>query len=76
VPRRQIDFPDQLTLGRVARINDWTMATGHVFGNEHLRLLDSGEDVAVLALGDSWFHYPFNHLMTPLQSALEVRRST
>lgn len=44
---------------------------GHLFWNEYVRLLDSGEQVDVLALGDSWFHYPFNNLMTPLHAALE-----
>jgi hypothetical protein len=43
---------------------------GHVFWNEYYRLLDSGENVDVLALGDSWFHYPFNNLLTPLHEAL------
>jgi hypothetical protein len=44
---------------------------GHIFWNEYYRLLDSGENVDVLALGDSWFHYPFNDLLTPLHEALE-----
>ncbi len=44
---------------------------GHIFWNEYIRLIDSGENVEVLALGDSWFHYPFNNLMTPLHGALE-----
>jgi lysophospholipase L1-like esterase len=47
------------------------MAIGHIYWNEYIRLLDSGENVDVLALGDSWFHYPFNNLMTPLHAALE-----
>ncbi len=47
------------------------MAIGHIFWNEYIRLLDSGENVDVLALGDSWFHYPFNNLMTPLHAALQ-----
>jgi len=25
----------------------------------------------VLALGDSWFHYPFNNLVTPLYTELD-----
>jgi hypothetical protein len=44
---------------------------GHVYWNEYFRLLDSGETVDVLAIGDSWFHYPFNNLITPLHEALE-----
>src|SRR5258708_13890048 len=44
---------------------------GHIFWNEYSRLLDSGETIDVLALGDSWFHYPFNNLITPLFEALE-----
>ncbi len=47
------------------------MAIGHIYWNEYIRLIDSGENVDVLALGDSWFHYPFNNLMTPLHTALE-----
>src|SRR5258706_15365511 len=43
---------------------------GHIFWNERIRLIDSGENVEVLAIGDSWFHYPFNNLITPLYSAL------
>jgi hypothetical protein len=44
---------------------------GHIFWNDSARLFDSGEQIAVLALGDSWFHYPFNNLITPLYNALE-----
>jgi hypothetical protein len=44
---------------------------GHIFWNEYIRLVDSGENVDVLAIGDSWFHYPFNNLITPLHEALE-----
>lgn len=44
---------------------------GHIFWNEYNRLLDSGENVDVLAIGDSWFHYPANNLITPLHAALE-----
>ena len=44
---------------------------GHIFWNESFRLMDSGEQVEVLAIGDSWFHYPFNNLITPLYEALE-----
>ncbi len=44
---------------------------GHVFWNEWIRLVDSGENVDVLAIGDSWFQYPFNNLLTPLYEALE-----
>ena len=44
---------------------------GHIFWNQYFRLLDSGESVEVLALGDSWFHYPFNNLITPLYVALD-----
>lgn len=34
-------------------------------------LLDSDENVDVLAPGDSWFHCPANTLLTPLHAALE-----
>jgi hypothetical protein len=44
---------------------------GHIYWNDYSRLQDSGETVDVLALGDSWFHYPFNNLITPLYEALE-----
>jgi hypothetical protein len=44
---------------------------GHIFWNDLSRLQDSGETVDVLAIGDSWFHYPFNNLVTPLHGALE-----
>jgi hypothetical protein len=44
---------------------------GHIYWNDYSRLQDSGEAVEVLALGDSWFHYPFNNLITPLFEALE-----
>jgi len=44
---------------------------GHIYWNDSSRLFDSGEQVDVLALGDSWFHYPFNNLVTPLYNALE-----
>jgi len=43
---------------------------GHIFWNERIKLIDSGENVDVLAIGDSWFHYPANNLVTPLHSAL------
>ena len=43
---------------------------GHIFWNERIKLIDSGEMVDVLAIGDSWFHYPFNNLITPLHAAL------
>ncbi len=43
---------------------------GHIFWNERIKLIDSGENVDVLAIGDSWFHYPFNNLITPLHGAL------
>jgi hypothetical protein len=43
---------------------------GHIFWNEYYKLLDSGENVDVLAIGDSWFHYPRNNLVTPLYTAL------
>ena len=46
-------------------------AMGQIFWNEYYRLLDSGENVDVLAIGDSWFHYPANNLITPLHRALE-----
>jgi len=44
---------------------------GQIFWNEYYRLLDSGENVDVLAIGDSWFHYPKNNLITPLHRVLE-----
>lgn len=44
---------------------------GRVFWNQYAALQDSGENVDVLAIGDSWFHYPFNNLLTPLYEALE-----
>jgi hypothetical protein len=44
---------------------------GQIFWNDSSRLFDSGETIDVLALGDSWFHYPFNNLITPLYVALE-----
>jgi len=44
---------------------------GQIFWNEYYRLLDSGENVDVLAIGDSWFHYPANNLITPLHAVLE-----
>jgi hypothetical protein len=44
---------------------------GHIFWNDSARLQDSGESIGVLALGDSWFHYPFNNLITPLYTVLE-----
>jgi hypothetical protein len=44
---------------------------GQIFWNEYYRLLDSGENVDVLAIGDSWFHYPANNLLTPLHAVLE-----
>lgn len=43
---------------------------GHIFWNERIKLIDSGEMVDVLAIGDSWFHYPVNNLITPLHEAL------
>jgi hypothetical protein len=44
---------------------------GHIYWNDSSRLFDSGETIDVLALGDSWLHYPFNNLITPLYTALE-----
>ncbi|HKE41975.1 MAG TPA: SGNH/GDSL hydrolase family protein [Casimicrobiaceae bacterium] len=44
---------------------------GHIFWNDSSRLQDSGEQIDVLAIGDSWFHYPFNNLISPLFEALE-----
>jgi hypothetical protein len=44
---------------------------GHVYWNEYVRLLDSGESIDVLAIGDSWFHYPFDNLLIPLHAALD-----
>lgn len=42
-----------------------------IYWNDTLRLEDAGRGIDVLALGDSWFHYPFNNLITPLHGALE-----
>ena len=44
---------------------------GHIYWNDSSRLFDSGETIDVLALGDSWFPYPLNNLITPLYTALE-----
>jgi hypothetical protein len=44
---------------------------GQLLWNQYFRLLDSGENVDVLAIGDSWFHYPANNLLTPLHAALD-----
>ena len=44
---------------------------GGIYWNDSSRLFDSGETVDVLAIGDSWFHYPANNLITPLHAALE-----
>jgi hypothetical protein len=44
---------------------------GHIFVNQYFQLINSGENVDVLALGDSWFHYPFNNLIPPLHVSLE-----
>ncbi|HZQ62161.1 MAG TPA: GDSL-type esterase/lipase family protein [Casimicrobiaceae bacterium] len=44
---------------------------GKIFWNDETALADAGEDIDVLAIGDSWFHYPFNNLVTPLHAALE-----
>jgi hypothetical protein len=44
---------------------------GGIYWNDSSRLFDSGETVDVLAIGDSWFHYPANNLITPLHEALE-----
>jgi hypothetical protein len=52
------------------RGTDEETAMGHIFWNERIKLIYSGEMVDVLAIGDSWFHYPFNNLMTPLYEAL------
>jgi hypothetical protein len=46
-------------------------AMGQIFWNEYYRLLDSGENVDVLAIGDSWFHYPANNLITPIHRVLK-----
>lgn len=43
---------------------------GRIWWNQHAALNASGETVDVLAIGDSWFHYPFNNLLTPLYEAL------
>jgi hypothetical protein len=44
---------------------------GRIYWNQYFALQESGENVDVLAIGDSWFHYPFNNLLTPLYEALE-----
>lgn len=44
---------------------------GRIFWNDAFGLADTGAGVDVLAIGDSWFHYPFNNLVTPLHVALE-----
>lgn len=44
---------------------------GRIYWNQYYALQESGESVDVLALGDSWFHYPFNNLLTPLHAALD-----
>ena len=44
---------------------------GRIYWNQYAALQGSGENVDVLAIGDSWFHYPFNNLLTPLYEALE-----
>ena len=76
MPRRQVELPDQLMRSGVAEIRESTTATGNSFWNEYIRLQDSGENVDVQAIGDSWLHYPFNNLMTPLHAALEASRSS
>jgi len=42
-----------------------------IFWNDSSGLFDSGRPIDVLAIGDSWFHYPGNNLITPLYEALE-----
>jgi hypothetical protein len=44
---------------------------GKIFFNQYEALLNSGENVEVLAIGDSWFHYPANNLMSPLHRVLD-----
>jgi len=44
---------------------------GSIFVNEYFKLFNSGENVDVLAIGDSWFHYPANNLIPGLYNALE-----
>lgn len=44
---------------------------GRIFWNDEIALADAGEAIDVLAIGDSWFHYPLNNLVTPLHAALE-----
>jgi hypothetical protein len=44
---------------------------GHIYWNEYYKLITSGENVDVLAIGDSWFHYPHNNLISPLYTVLE-----
>lgn len=41
-----------------------------IFWNDTQRLEDANRGLDVLAIGDSWFHYPFNNLLTPLHVAL------
>ena len=44
---------------------------GKIFFNQYEALLNSGENVEVLAIGDSWFHDPANNLMSPLHRVLD-----
>ena len=44
---------------------------GQIYWNEYAALSGDGESPDVLAIGDSWFHYPFNNLLTPLYEVLE-----
>jgi hypothetical protein len=44
---------------------------GNIYWNQYAALQGNGENVDVLAIGDSWFHYPFNNLLTPLYETLE-----
>lgn len=43
---------------------------GRIFWNDEIALDDAGEGIDVLAIGDSWFHYPINNLITPLHNAI------
>ncbi len=43
----------------------------NIFWNAYIELMDSQRPVDVLAIGDSWFHYPFDNLVIPLSEVLE-----
>lgn len=43
----------------------------NIFWNAYIDLMNSQRPVDVLAIGDSWFHYPFDNLINPLSAVLE-----